>query len=126
METSGCSRNINLLMEDILAEIARKRKNIADNEILANKKHFKRGDLLNFEKEALMREKVEKKIKDELSSEQASLTHTSNSKLFLKKERKNEKELILPREEVVRLLRAKNLPIRLFGETDADSCHRLR
>ncbi|KII68388.1 Pre-mRNA-splicing factor 18 [Thelohanellus kitauei] len=116
-------------MDDLLAEIERKRKSLDDDENTKSKKYFKRGDVINVEKEKLVRQKVEKeaqKAKEQLISNLMEAASNPQSKGQTKATEKPRSDLILPREEVIRLLRAKNLPIRLFGETDADSCHRLK
>ncbi|KAF0990326.1 hypothetical protein HZS_7856 [Henneguya salminicola] len=112
-------------MDELLAEIERKRKTIDENEITSNKKYFKRGDILQSDKEKLIRQKAQK-AKDQLIAKQIADTAYTHTKIPVKTHSMKDDEFILPPDEVIRRLRAKCLPIRLFGETVADSCHRLR
>ncbi|EDO43949.1 predicted protein [Nematostella vectensis] len=83
-------------MDFLLAEIDRKKKQLDQNEVTSNKKYFKRGDL------------AAKQAED--------------------KKRKLEASIILKVSlfKVIRRLRERNEPIRLFGELDEEACQRLR
>ncbi|XP_032241622.1 pre-mRNA-splicing factor 18 [Nematostella vectensis] len=110
-------------MDFLLAEIDRKKKQLDQNEVTSNKKYFKRGDLAAKQAEDKKRklEEQEKKKKDEIEQQ--------STELFLPaKKRKEgcEKVNLIPREEVIRRLRERNEPIRLFGELDEEACQRLR
>ncbi|XP_026468671.1 pre-mRNA-splicing factor 18 [Ctenocephalides felis] len=106
-------------MDFLKAEIARKRKQLEDSNIIVeHKKYFKRSDLLAKEKE----EYINNNISEHQSSktEQTNLNSNDSSSSF-KTELK-----ILSRSEVIRKLRERRQPILLFGETEEQAFHRLR
>ncbi|XP_070763330.1 pre-mRNA-splicing factor 18 isoform X3 [Enoplosus armatus] len=109
-------------MDILKAEIARKRKIIEDKELIDDsKRFFKRADLARKEQEDYFRKcgyKVDKKEEDEPST-------SANPVLEL--ELTEEKlPMTLSRQEVIRRLRERGEPIRLFGESDYDAFQRLR
>nr|XP_020736998.1 pre-mRNA-splicing factor 18 isoform X2 [Odocoileus virginianus texanus] len=110
-------------MDVLKSEILRKRQLVEDRNLLVeNKKYFKRSELAKKEEEAYF-ERCGYKIqpKDE---DQKPLT-SSNPVLEL--ELAEEKlPMTLSRQEVIRRLRERGEPIRLFGETDYDAFQRLR
>ncbi|XP_040199347.1 pre-mRNA-splicing factor 18 isoform X1 [Rana temporaria] len=119
-------------MDILKAEIARKRKQLEDNELLGeNKKFFKRSELAEKEKKAYLErcgykplsEKPTQKQQKQEEEEQPS----SSSNPVLELELAEEKlPMTLSRQEVIRRLRERGEPIRLYGETDYDSFQRLR
>jgi len=109
-------------MDFLKAEIERKRRQIQDSNLLKDpkKKYFKRADL-----SAQQTEEYWKKNKNvgrpELStqiSDGDASTSTSSGK--------TDRIQPLPRKEVIRKLRERDEPIRLFGEDDFDSYQRLK
>ncbi|KAF7246584.1 Pre-mRNA-splicing factor 18 [Varanus komodoensis] len=111
-------------MDILKAEIARKRKLLEEKELLAeNKKYFKRSELAKKEEEAYF-QRCGYKIQQEEEEEEKAIT-SSNPVLEL--ELAEEKlPMTLSRQEVIRRLRERGEPIRLFGETDYDAFQRLR
>ncbi|KAJ7379331.1 Pre-mRNA-splicing factor 18 [Desmophyllum pertusum] len=113
-------------MDFLLAEIDRKKKQIDQNEVTSNKKYFRRGDLAA--KQAVdYRKKQEDKLKEK--EEKAGKRAADDEILFSFKRKKDEgeaKTALIPREEVIRRLRERVEPIRLFGESDDEACQRLR
>lgn len=106
-------------MEAIKAEIARKRKQLLESNIVQpSEKYFRRGDLLKKEEEEYLKkygsvgisEQSESKSTGEGSSDGKSGADQSE----------------LPRREVIRRLRERGEPILLFGETEAGAFQRLR
>ncbi|XP_011474546.1 pre-mRNA-splicing factor 18 isoform X4 [Oryzias latipes] len=109
-------------MDILKAEIARKRKLLEENQLVDDsKKFFKRAELAQKEQEDYYRRcglKIDHKEDDEPSS-------SSNPVLEL--ELTEEKlPMTLSRQEVIRRLRERGEPIRLFGESDYDAFQRLR
>ncbi|XP_071393786.1 pre-mRNA-splicing factor 18 isoform X5 [Centroberyx affinis] len=109
-------------MDILKAEIARKRKLIEDKLLVDDtKKFFKRSDLARKEEEEYYKRcgyKVSLKEEDEPSS-------STNPVLEL--ELTEEKlPMTLSRQEVIRRLRERGEPVRLFGESDYDAFQRLR
>ncbi|KAJ8951496.1 hypothetical protein NQ318_000192 [Aromia moschata] len=104
-------------MDILKAEIAKKRKQLEEKEILGSeKKFFKRGDLIAKEQEEYRRkyyaaneekDKLTKVIRDEET--EADVQHS-----------------ILPRNEVISRLRDRGEPVLVFGETELDAFKRLR
>ncbi|XP_072551034.1 pre-mRNA-splicing factor 18 isoform X2 [Salminus brasiliensis] len=110
------------MMDILKAEIARKRKLLEDKQLVdGSKKYFKRADLAQKEEEEYYKRcgyKVDKK-------EEVAPSTSSNPVLEL--ELTEEKlPMTLSRQEVIRRLRERGEPIRLFGESDYDSFQRLR
>ncbi|XP_061679866.1 pre-mRNA-splicing factor 18 isoform X2 [Syngnathoides biaculeatus] len=109
-------------MDILKAEIARKRKLIEEKQLVDDsKKFFKRADLSRKEQEDYFRRcgyKIDKKEEDDAST-------SANPVLEL--ELTEEKlPMTLSRQEVIRRLRERGEPIRLFGESDYDAFQRLR
>ncbi|KAL6077244.1 hypothetical protein STEG23_037699 [Scotinomys teguina] len=110
-------------MDILKSEILRKRQLVEDRNLLVeNKKYFKRSELAKKEEEAYF-ERCGYKIQPK-EDDQKPLT-SSNPVLEL--ELAEEKlPMTLSRQEVIRRLRERGEPIRLFGETDYDAFQRLR
>ncbi|XP_025058074.1 pre-mRNA-splicing factor 18 isoform X4 [Alligator sinensis] len=109
-------------MDILRAEIIRKRRLLEEKELVGeNKKHFKRSELVKKEEEAYLQRCG---YKPQTEEEEKPLT-SSNPVLEL--ELAEEKlPMTLSRQEVIRRLRERGEPIRLFGETDYDAFQRLR
>uniref|UniRef100_A0A4W5LEN9 Pre-mRNA-splicing factor 18 n=1 Tax=Hucho hucho TaxID=62062 RepID=A0A4W5LEN9_9TELE len=110
-------------MDFLKAEIARKRKLIEDKNLIDDsKKYFKRADLARKEEDEYFERcgyKLEKK------EEKADPSTSSNSTLEL--ELTEEKlPMSLSRQEVIRRLRERGEPVRLFAESDYEAFQRLR
>ncbi|XP_078010856.1 pre-mRNA-splicing factor 18 isoform X2 [Phascolarctos cinereus] len=110
-------------MDILKSEISRKRQLLEDKKLLGeSKRYFKRSELAKKEEEAYFERcgyKVQPKEED-----QKPLT-SSNPVLEL--ELAEEKlPMTLSRQEVIRRLRERGEPVRLFGETDYDAFQRLR
>ncbi|KAM4676178.1 pre-mRNA-splicing factor 18 isoform 2-T2 [Discoglossus pictus] len=110
-------------MDILKAEIARKRKQLEDKQLVGdNKKYFKRSELAEKEKDAYF-ERCGFKVQKEEEEEKPS----SSSNPVLELELAEEKlPMTLSRQEVIWRLRERGEPIRLFGETDYDTFQRLR
>ncbi|KAK5928169.1 pre-mRNA-splicing factor 18 isoform X3 [Gymnodraco acuticeps] len=109
-------------MDILKAEIARKRKLIEDKSLIDdNKKFFKRSDLARMEQEDYFIRcgyKNDNKEEDEPST---------SAKPVLTLELTEEKlPMSLSRQEVIRRLRERGEPIRMFAESDYDAFQRLR
>ncbi|XP_034032572.1 pre-mRNA-splicing factor 18 isoform X2 [Thalassophryne amazonica] len=109
-------------MDILKAEIARKRKLLEETQLVDDqKKCFRRADLARKEQEEYYRRcgyQIEKSVEDESST-------STNPALEL--ELTEEKlPMTLSRQEVIRRLRERGEPIRLFGESDYDAFQRLR
>ncbi|XP_052007815.1 pre-mRNA-splicing factor 18 isoform X1 [Xyrauchen texanus] len=118
-------------MDILKAEIARKRKLLEEKELVDDtKKYFKRADLARKEEEDYFRRcgyKVsnEHPVRQLEELEEAHPSTSSNPVLEL--ELTEEKlPMTLSRQEVIRRLRERGEPIRLFSESDYDAFQRLR
>ncbi|XP_052007816.1 pre-mRNA-splicing factor 18 isoform X2 [Xyrauchen texanus] len=109
-------------MDILKAEIARKRKLLEEKELVDDtKKYFKRADLARKEEEDYFR-RCGYKLEE---LEEAHPSTSSNPVLEL--ELTEEKlPMTLSRQEVIRRLRERGEPIRLFSESDYDAFQRLR
>lgn len=106
-------------LASLKAEIDRKRKNVESmNVLLPEKKCFRRGDLEAKHEEAYWKNYY---AKSGDHAEKASSSTDDNSE---KPSTADEK--LPPRGDVVKKLRERNQPIRLYGESDVDSYRRLR
>ena len=120
-------------MDFLLAEIERKRKQIESNEVTSNKKYFKRGELVAKQAEEY-RKKQEEKLRrrglldsDETGPSNRDLDLPGDIARVLGKGKKDiESDKKLSHDEVVRRLREKGEPVRLFGETNDETAQRLR
>ncbi|XP_069834713.1 pre-mRNA-splicing factor 18 isoform X3 [Dendropsophus ebraccatus] len=119
-------------MDILKAEIARKRKQLEEKALVGeNKKFFKRSELAEKEKEAYfercgykpLSEKPTQKVQNQDEEEKPS---TSNNPVLDLELAEEKLPMTLSRQEVIRRLRERGEPIRLFGETDYDSFQRLR
>uniref|UniRef100_A0A6M2DR32 Pre-mRNA-splicing factor 18 n=1 Tax=Xenopsylla cheopis TaxID=163159 RepID=A0A6M2DR32_XENCH len=106
-------------MDFLKAEIARKRKQLEDANLLAeNKKYFKRSDLLAKEQEEYIKSNENQCA---LSPTESANSNQTDSSTSFKTELK-----VLSRSEVIRKLRERRQPILLFGESEEQAFHRLR
>ncbi|KAG8142563.1 putative Pre-mRNA-splicing factor 18 protein [Naja naja] len=110
-------------MDILKAEVERKRKLVEEKELLAgNKKYFKRSELAKKDEEAYFK-RCGYKVSDEAEKDE----NPASSNPVLELELAEEKlPMTLSRQEVIRRLRERGEPIRLFGETDYDAFQRLR
>ncbi|XP_062246112.1 pre-mRNA-splicing factor 18 isoform X1 [Platichthys flesus] len=119
-------------MDILKAEIARKRKLLEENQLVDDsKRYFKRSDLARKEQEdyfkrcgyKVQRETPESQIdKDKEEDEQFSAA-TPVSEMEPSEEKL---PMTLSRQEVIRRLRERGEPIRMFAEADYDAFQRLR
>ncbi|NWW58294.1 PRP18 factor, partial [Ifrita kowaldi] len=110
-------------MDILKQEISRKRQQLEEKELLGgNKKYFKRSELAKKEEEAYFRRcgyKVQQQDEEEkplAASDPVLELEVAEDKL----------PMTLSRQEVIRRLRERGEPMRLFGETDYDAFQRLR
>uniref|UniRef100_A0A8C7HHN0 Pre-mRNA-splicing factor 18 n=1 Tax=Oncorhynchus kisutch TaxID=8019 RepID=A0A8C7HHN0_ONCKI len=110
-------------MDFLKAEIVRKRKLIEDKDLIdGSKKYFKRADLARKEEDEYFERCGYKVISQQ---EKADPSTSSNSTLEL--ELTEEKlPMSLSRQEVIRRLRERGEPVRLFAESDYEAFQRLR
>lgn len=111
-------------MDILKAEIARKRKLLEEKKLVdENKKYFKRGDLIEEEK----KEYIKKYLATETQhNDPQSASFTGSFEYPMSSKDPTLELMNLPRSEVIRKLRERGVPILLFGESEVDSCHRLR
>ncbi|XP_069483985.1 pre-mRNA-splicing factor 18 isoform X1 [Ambystoma mexicanum] len=120
------------MMDILKAEIARKRKLLEDKALVGdNKKYFKRSELARKEEEAYFErcgfKPVHEKPAGEIPDNEEEEKPTSSSNPVLDLELAEEKlPMTLSRQEVIRRLRERGEPVRLFAETDYDAFQRLR
>ncbi|XP_077120731.1 pre-mRNA-splicing factor 18 isoform X1 [Ranitomeya variabilis] len=119
-------------MDILKAEIARKRKQLEEKALVGeSKKYFKRSELAEKEREAYfercgykpLSEKPAQKVQNQEEEENPS---TSNNPVLDLELAEEKLPMTLSRQEVIRRLRERGEPIRLFGETDYDAFQRLR
>ncbi|VDK83966.1 unnamed protein product [Dibothriocephalus latus] len=121
-------------MDILVAEIARKRKALEDKELITtDRKYFRRKDLHKKEAEEYVEKcKYRTNIIDTANESELSglIDSTPEENLLLKKFEKEREEKakgkIMPRKDVIRLLRERNQPICLFGESEYDTFQRLK
>ncbi|NXS20841.1 PRP18 factor, partial [Mystacornis crossleyi] len=110
-------------MDILKREISRKRQQLEEKELLGgNKKYFKRSELAKKEEEAYF-QRCGYKVQQEEEEEKPLTTSNPVLELELAEEKL---PMTLSRQEVIRRLRERGEPIRLFGETDYDAFQRLR
>ncbi|KAM4037669.1 pre-mRNA-splicing factor 18 isoform 2-T2 [Anomaloglossus baeobatrachus] len=110
-------------MDILRAEIARKRKQLEEKELVGeSKKYFKRSELAEKEREAYF-ERCGFKVQNQEEEEKPS---TSNNPVLDLELAEEKLPMTLSRQEVIRRLRERGEPIRVFGETDYDAFQRLR
>lgn len=116
-------------MDFLQAEIERKEKQLKQNEVTADKKYFRRGDLEK-QKAEEYRKKQEEKLSAKLGKHGLNQDDDKVDNIFSKKRKKSEDEAaalnLLPKDEVIRHLRERGEPIRVFGESDQEAAKRLR
>ncbi|XP_036921891.1 pre-mRNA-splicing factor 18 isoform X3 [Sturnira hondurensis] len=119
-------------MDVLKSEILRKRQLVEDRNLLVeNKKYFKRSELAKKEEEAYFErcgyKPVSEKPSGEIQPKEEDQKPSTSSNPVLELELAEEKlPMTLSRQEVIRRLRERGEPIRLFGETDYDAFQRLR
>lgn len=119
-------------MDILKAEIARKRKLMEDKQLVDdNKKYFKRSDLARKEEEEYFKRcgykvAIEKPV-GQLEQKEEEPKPSSSTNPVLELELTEEKlPMSLSRQEVIRRLRERGEPIRLFSESDYEAFQRLR
>ncbi|XP_033880736.1 pre-mRNA-splicing factor 18 isoform X1 [Acipenser ruthenus] len=119
-------------MDLLKAEIARKRKNLEEKELVGeSKKYFKRSELARKEEAEyfercgykVFNEKPAGKVQKEDEKDKPSTSSNPVLELELTEEKL---PMTLSRQEVIRSLRERGEPIRLFAESDYDAFQRLR
>ncbi|XP_065727060.1 pre-mRNA-splicing factor 18 isoform X4 [Phocoena phocoena] len=119
-------------MDILKSEILRKRQLVEDRNLLVeNKKYFKRSELAKKEEEAYFErcgyKPINEKPSGEIQPKEEDEKPLTSSNPVLELELAEEKlPMTLSRQEVIRRLRERGEPIRLFGETDYDAFQRLR
>ncbi|XP_069315093.1 pre-mRNA-splicing factor 18 isoform X5 [Eulemur rufifrons] len=119
-------------MDILKSEILRKRQLVEDRNLLVeNKKYFKRSELAKKEEEAYFErcgyKPINEKPSGEIQPKEEEQKPLTSSNPVLELELAEEKlPMTLSRQEVIRRLRERGEPIRLFGETDYDAFQRLR
>ncbi|XP_054450018.1 pre-mRNA-splicing factor 18 isoform X3 [Pteronotus mesoamericanus] len=119
-------------MDVLKSEILRKRQLVEDRNLLVeNKKYFKRSELAKKEEEAYFErcgyKPINEKPSGEIQTKEEDQKPLTSSNPVLELELAEEKlPMTLSRQEVIRRLRERGEPIRLFGETDYDAFQRLR
>ncbi|KAJ8046730.1 Pre-mRNA-splicing factor 18 [Holothuria leucospilota] len=108
-------------MDFLKAEIARKKRQLeTDVSSSASKKNFfKRGDLIAKQKEDYFKRQKRDDSKDQTDE-------GGNSRKRIDSTDQDNKEVTYSRQEVIRRLRERGEPIRLFGETNSEAFYRLR
>lgn len=116
-------------MDFLKAEIERKRKELDQANVLnSQKKYFKRGELEQQQTELFWKKKNEKdkeKEQTDLNHEKSSSHHSAKHDKLKNLIKDDEEKKVLPRNEVIKRLRERGQPIRLFGESDLDAAKRL-
>ncbi|PPQ73973.1 hypothetical protein CVT24_012535 [Panaeolus cyanescens] len=124
-------------MDALKAEIASKRKALQDDPILSARptKYMKRGDLERLREQQMAAEAKQRTQSEEPQQVAAKRANTpqasaspapSNSMRETESPKPAESSYNIPNDEVIRRLRAKGQPIRLFGESDKERRLRLR
>uniref|UniRef100_A0A3P8UZW8 Pre-mRNA-splicing factor 18 n=1 Tax=Cynoglossus semilaevis TaxID=244447 RepID=A0A3P8UZW8_CYNSE len=113
-------------MDILKAEIARKRKHIEEKQLVDdNKKFFKRSELARMEQEDYFK-RCGYKVNTSTDNTDEDDSSTSANPVLEMELTEEKLPMTLSRQEVVRRLRERGEPIRLFGESDYDAFQRLR
>lgn len=108
-------------MDILKAEIARKKKQLQDTEVVGpEKKYFKRGELAAKQEEEYW--KKHKRLKEDDAIYQPSVSTKSDER----DGKSHEERVQLPRKEVIKRLRERGEPIILFGESEYEAFQRLK
>lgn len=108
-------------MDKLKEEIARKKRQLQENQLISsNKKHFRRDELIKIEEQEYY-EKSNLKIPTQLTNDSKNDNKNKTEQTVKAKD-----EIIFPRKEVIRRLRERNEPILMFGETEHDAFLRLK
>ncbi|KAF7251410.1 hypothetical protein EG68_08329 [Paragonimus skrjabini miyazakii] len=118
-------------MDLLKAEIAKKRSYLESNNLVGDNKYFKRSALREQEEKEYLAKSKRNKDNSEEQIDSSWFNKNEEENLLLKKfeersREEREKGKLMPRKEVVRILRERNQPIRLFGESDYDTFQRLK
>uniref|UniRef100_A0A3B5MUA3 Pre-mRNA-splicing factor 18 n=1 Tax=Xiphophorus couchianus TaxID=32473 RepID=A0A3B5MUA3_9TELE len=117
-------------MDILKAEIARKRKLLEEKQLVdESRKCFKRADLVRKEKEEYFKRcgyKVNILLSGQLDKAEENEPSTSANPVLELELTEEKLPMTLSRQEVIRRLRERGEPIRLFGESDYDAFQRLR
>jgi pre-mRNA-splicing factor 18 len=110
-------------MNFLTAEMERKRKQLQEKQQVGpDKKYFKRGDLMEKERERYLKRNLPKQ--EDVKDESIQNKDKSDEKSDCEKSSKEDPDLdvpTLPRIEVVRRLRERLQPTILFGETELEA-----
>ncbi|XP_059160298.1 pre-mRNA-splicing factor 18-like isoform X2 [Physella acuta] len=109
-------------MDVLKAEIERKKRQLEESSLIKNpkQKYFKRADLASKQAEEYWK-KSSNVVKSEYVSQNEGIVPAVSNV-----DGKTDRQAQLPRKEVVRKLRERGEPIRLFGEDDFDAYKRLK
>jgi len=114
-------------MDFLLEEIQRKEKQLKQNEVTSEKKYFKRGELAEKQREDYMKKQEERlQAKHKHEDDQDAEEEKQASKKRKEGESSTTQNVSIDRDEVIRRLRERGEPIRLFGESDDEAGQRLR
>jgi pre-mRNA-splicing factor 18 len=113
-------------MDFLKAEIERKKRQLQEKQIVGpGKKYFKRGDLIEKERQEYLDRHKPKQ--DDVKNFQVVMDAKEKNKSKLLEKKPEHLEVpALPRIEVIRRLRERMEPIFLYGESEVESCDRLR
>lgn len=120
-------------MDSLLAELDRKRKQVESNAVTAQKKYFKRSELAEHQAKEYKRKQEEKlkakgllKDEDDTSKKKKEEEDQISALIKPKTDKSDQKYKEVPWSELVRRLREKGEPIKLFGESQDEARQRLR
>jgi len=109
-------------MDDLLAEINRKRSHVESKPgVLQHGKFFKRSDLAAKEEEEYLKKSNSKAKQDEFVS-----CSSGGSENIDQLAEKSSEKIAMSKTEIISRLRKRNEPIKLFGETELMTYQRLR
>ncbi|CAG5123698.1 unnamed protein product [Candidula unifasciata] len=110
-------------MDVLKAEIERKKRQLQENNLINDpkRKYFKRADL-----EAKQAQEYWKKHSNTARSENSSQADEGHESATSGEGKTSDRLTQLPRKEVIRRLRERGEPIKLFGEDDIDAYRRLK
>ncbi|KAG7261466.1 hypothetical protein CRUP_008155 [Coryphaenoides rupestris] len=117
-------------MDLLKAEIERKRKLVEDKDLVNDsKKYFKRADLARKETEDYHKRcgyRVQRQTTESQVTKMVDAPTTSVNPVLELELTEEKLPMTLSRQEVIRRLRERGEPVRLFGESDYDAFQRLR
>jgi len=114
-------------MDFLKAEIARKKKQMEDSKVMApDKKYFKRGDLAAKQEEEYWKKHKRLRLVQEEDGYNSPGSPGQSGSDHEKEKAPEEEKITISKKEIIRRLRDRGEPVKLFGESEMDTFQRLK